>query len=94
VVSQVDDDATRALEASGFVRDELHLMELLRDLEAPPPASAQPPGFRLATLATAGSAEASSSRTAHTVSSELKWGYTAVGQPCSPTLGLPVSELA
>jgi mycothiol synthase len=46
------------VEANGFVRDELHFIELLRDLEGPPPASAPPPGFRLATLATAGSAEA------------------------------------
>lgn len=54
-----DDDAgaVAALERHGFVRGERFFVELRRDLgPAPPP---EPPrGFRLATLATAGSAEA------------------------------------
>ena len=57
-VPDADATATGDLEASGFVRGEQHFVELRRDLEMEPPAPAPPPGFELATLATAGSAEA------------------------------------
>jgi ribosomal protein S18 acetylase RimI-like enzyme len=55
-----DDDclASRALEARGFVRNARHFIELSRDLDWTLPGPAPPPGFRLATLARAGSTDA------------------------------------
>jgi ribosomal protein S18 acetylase RimI-like enzyme len=53
-----DGELTGALRDRGFVRDARHFVELRRELDATLPAPAPPRGFRLASLATAGSAEA------------------------------------